>query len=160
MAENQNEDNKNQNDENDPYKFFKFAGPENNDDKDKKNKNNGKKKLPFWPVLLITLFAVAMVEFFIFPKSDDLIDYSTFKEKIQSGEIKSVVISDSYFIGYGSYVETEAGGKGLKIFNVPSSKSATQYKTSAVLTQSFLDFLEQNNIHYNLDLDLILQMLS
>jgi cell division protease FtsH len=71
------------------------------------------------------------------------------KKKIETGEIKSVVISDSYFIGYGKVLENEAGGgKGLKLFNVPSSKSVTQYKTSAVLTQSFLDFLEQNNIHY------------
>ncbi len=149
MAENQNENQTPNNDENDPYKFFKFPGPENNDDKDKRKKNNGKKKMPFWPILLITLFAVAMAEVFIFPKNDDLIDYSDFKSKIERGEIKSVVISDSYFIGYGTVIETEvSGGKGLKLFNAPSVKSAVQYKTSAVLTQSFLDFLEENNIHY------------
>ncbi|BDC94088.1 ATP-dependent zinc metalloprotease FtsH [Treponema bryantii] len=149
MAENQNENqNSNNNDENDPYKFFKFPGPENNDDKNKNKKNNGKKKLPFWPILLLTLFVVAMAEVFLFPKNDDLIDYSDFKEKIERGEIKSVVISDSYFIGYGNVIETKAEGKGLKLFNAPSVKSAVQYKTSAVLTQSFLDFLEENNIHY------------
>ena len=153
MAENQNDENKPQNDENDPYKFFKFPGPQDDDDKDKdKNKKNknGKRKLPFWPVLLLTLFVVAMAEYFIFPKNDDLIliDYSDFKAKIESGEIKSVVISDSYFIG-GTVIETDVGnGKGLKLFNVPSAKAAMQYKTSAVLTQSFLDFLEENNIHY------------
>ena len=36
----------------------------------------------------------------------------------------------------------------IKLFNVPSAKSVAQYKTSAVLTQSFLDFLEENNCHY------------
>ena len=149
MAEDQNEEKKTQDDENDPYKFFKIADPGNDDNKDKKNKNNGKKKIPFWPVLLITLFAVAMAEFFLFPKSDDLIDYSDFKTKIETGEIKSVVISESYFIGYGAIIETDiGGGKGLKLFNVPSAKSVAQYKTSAVLTQSFLDFLEENNCHY------------
>jgi cell division protease FtsH len=150
MAENQNDENKPQNDENDPYKFFKFPGPQDNDDKNKDKKNkNGKKKFPFWPILLLTLFVVAMAEYFIFPKNDDLIDYSDFKAKIERGEIKNVVISDSYFIGYGTVIETDVGnGKGLKLFNVPSAKSAIQYKTSAVLTQSFLDFLEENNIHY------------
>ena len=149
MAENQNENQTpNNNDENDPYKFFKFPGPENNGDKDKKNKNNGKKKLPFWPILLLTLFAVAMAEVFLFPKNDDLIDYSDFKTKIENGEIKSVVISDNYFIGYGTVIETRTESKGIKLFNAPSIKSAAQYKTSAVLTQSFLDFLEENNIHY------------
>ena len=146
MTENQNE-NHNQNDDNDPYKFFKFQGPDNND-KDKKKKNNGKKKLPFWPVLLITLFLVAMAEVFLFPKSEDLIDYSDFKTKIERGEIKSVVISDSYFVGYGTVIETQTESKGLKLFNAPVSKTTIQYKTSAVLTQSFLDFLEENNIHY------------
>ena len=149
MAENQNENpTPDNNDENDPYKFFKFPGPDNNDDKDKKKKNNGKKKMPFWPILLLTLFVVAMAEFFIFPKSEDLIDYSDFKEKIERGEIKSVVISDSYFIGYGTVFETQTEAKGIKLFNAPTVKSAVQYKTSAVLTQSFLDFLEENNIHY------------
>ena len=152
MAEDQNDENKPQNDENDPYKFFKFPGPQDNDDKDKdkdKKNKNGKRKLPFWPVLLLTLFVVAMAEYFIFPKNDDLIDYSDFKAKIERGQIKSVVISDSYFIGYGTVIETDVGnGKGLKLFNVPSAKAAIQYKTSAVLTQSFLDFLEENNIHY------------
>ncbi len=147
MAENQNNDNK-KDDENDPYKFFKFAGPEDNKDKDKKKKNG--KKFPFWPILLITLFAVAMAEFFLVPKQDNLIDYSDFKTKIETGEIRSVVISDSYFIGYGAVSEriSNSEGKGLQLFTVPSQKSAAQYKTSAVLTQSFLDFLEENNIHY------------
>ena len=83
MAENQTDDKK-KDDENDPYKFFKFAGPENNNDKDKKNKKG--KKFPFWPILLITLLAVVMAEFFLFPKQDNLIDYSDFKAKIERGE--------------------------------------------------------------------------
>ena len=117
MAENQNENQTPNNDDNDPYKFFKFPGPENNGDKDKKNKNNGKKKLPFWPILLLTLFAVAMAEVFLFPKNDDLIDYSDFKSKIESGEIKSVVISDNFFIGYGNMLmicgRNQLDGPGL-----------------------------------------------
>ncbi len=149
MAEDQNNENRPQNDDNDPYKFFKFPGPQNEDDKNKKNKNNGKKKFPFWPILLLTLFAVAMAEFFLFPKSDDLIDYSDFKAKIESGEIKSVVIGDGYFIGTGAVIETNVGGgKGLKLFNVPSAKPIVQYKTTAYATEKFLEFLETNNIHY------------
>ena len=149
MAENQNDDNMQNNDENDPYKFFKFAGPGNNDDKNKKNKKNGKGKVPFWPILLIMLFAVVMAEFFLSPKQDSLIDFSDFKLKIETGEIKSVVISDNYFIGYGVVMEKAVSdGKGLQIFAVPAQKTATQYKTAAVLTQSFLDFLEENNVHY------------
>ncbi len=149
MAENQNDDNMQKNDENDPYKFFKFAGPDNNDDKDKKDKKNGKRKFPFWPFLLIILFSLVMAEFFLSPKQDSLIDYSDFKLKIETGEIKSVVISDNYFIGYGAVMEKSvSNGKGLQIFTVPAQKTAAQYKTSAVLTQSFLDFLEDNNVHY------------
>ncbi len=74
MAENQNFNNNDEkNDDNDPYKFFKFAGPE--DDKDKKStKRRGDGKFPFWPILLVVLFGLAVREVFVFTKSDGQID--------------------------------------------------------------------------------------
>ena len=34
------------------------------------------------------------------------------------------------------------------LFNVPAATTSRQYKTTAVLTQSFITFLDENNIHY------------
>ncbi|MBP5520267.1 MAG: AAA family ATPase, partial [Treponema sp.] len=146
MAENQTENKKND-DENDPYKFFKFAGPENDNDKNK-NKKNGKKKMPFWPVLLFTLFVVAIAEVFFFSKPDDLIDFSDFKEKIKTGEINTVAISDVYFIGYSDSVEIQNENRGFKLFSIPAVKPVKQYKTAGIFSQSFLDLMEEYHVHY------------
>ena len=67
MAENQNNEQKNNDDENDPYKFFKFAGPENNDKNDKNR--DGKKKIRFWPILLVTLLILALADVFVFRRT-------------------------------------------------------------------------------------------
>jgi len=147
MAEDQNNEDKKKNDENDPYNFFKFAGPENND---KKPKKDGKKKFPFWPILLITLLVFAIADAFIFSKPENLIDFSDFKSKIEAGEIVSVELGENYFVGYSSAIssETSGTGKGFKLFSVPTSSSRKSYKTAGVITQKFLDFLDENKIHY------------
>ena len=69
MSENDNksplDDNKN---EKDPYDFFKFVGPEN-DEKNKPNKNNGKRRFPFFGLLLLIFAVVAIVDVFVLAKS-------------------------------------------------------------------------------------------
>lgn len=147
MAENQNEEPKKNEDENDPYKFFKFAGPEDNkDDKDKKKK---KGKIPFWPVLLITLLAIALADVFVFSKPDNLIDFSEFRAKVISGEIVYVELGESYIVGYTQAIaKTESGGKGFQLYPVQSQASRRQYKTAAVLMQSFITLLDEQHISY------------
>lgn len=152
MAEDQNKEPNNQNnDENDPYKFFKFAGPENNSDnnKGKKNNNGKKKKLPFWPILLLSLLVVALVDVFFFSKPDNLIDFSEFREKVINGQIVYVELGENYIVGYGPSLATSSdSGKGKKLFNVPTQSIRQQYKTSAVLMQSFINLLDENNVDY------------
>ena len=149
MAENQNLNNNNdeKNDENDPYKFFKFMGPE--DDKDKKdNKRRGDGKFPFWPILLVILFGLAVMDMFVFSKSDGLIDYSDFKAMIENGQIVSVEIGENYFVGYGpERVSDNSSSKGIQLFPV-SQKSGRVYKTAAVLMGSFLELLDNKGVHY------------
>ena len=148
MAENLNNNDNKKNNENDPFSFFKFEGP-NGDDKDK-NKNNKKGKFPFWPFLLLSLFILAIIDVFIFPRSENLIDFSDFKAKIESGEIVSVDLGENYFVGYSqpAHINTGDTQKGLKIFNVAAGNTRRQYKTAAVLTNRFLEFLEEKGVHY------------
>ena len=147
MAENQNLDNKNEkNDDNDPYKFFKFMGPE--DDNNKKNKRRGDGKFPFWPILLVILFGLAVMDMFVFQKSDGLVDYSDFKDMIEKGQIVSVEIGENYFVGYGpERVNDNSSTKGIQLFPV-TQKSGRIYKTAAVLLPSFLELLDSHNVHY------------
>ena len=151
MAENQTEDkNKKNNDENDPYNFFKFAGPSEN--KDDKNKNGKKKpKLSFIGVLLILLCAFAVIDVFFLSKTDNLIDYSEFKEMVENGKIVYVEIGENYITGYGvsSAVNLGSDGeKGLQLFQPKGMRSAEQYKTASVLMQSFIDLLDEKGVKY------------
>lgn len=148
MAENQNLDNKNEkNDDNDPYKFFKFMGPEDDNNK-KNNKRRGDGKFPFWPILLVILFGLAVMDMFVFQKSDGLVDYSDFKDMIEKGQIVSVEIGENYFVGYGpERVNDNSSTKGIQLFPV-TQKSGRIYKTAAVLLPSFLELLDSHNVHY------------
>ncbi len=147
MAENQNKKDEKQNDENDPFNFFKFEGPEN---KKENKKNDGKKKFPFLIILFIVLFIVIIMDTFFFSKSDNLIDFSEFKEKVENGQIVYVELGENYFIGYGPAENhsISQSGKGIQLFSVTSTKSAEQYKTAAVLMQSFIQLLDEKGVQY------------
>ncbi len=150
MADDKREDD-NKNDENDPYKFFKFAGPSenNDDDKDKKKNNRKKPKFSFFTILLIIFCAFAIIDLFWVNKSDNLIAYSDFRDKVANGQIVRVEISENYLIGYGpSTQSSNASEKGLKLFSASSQSNGVQYKTAAVLMQSFIDLLDQKGVPY------------
>ena len=147
MAENQNPNvNNDSNDENDPYKFFKFMGPE--DDKDKKKNKREGGRFPFWPILLVILFGLAVMDMFVFSRADGLVDYSDFKAMVENGQIVSVEIGENYMVGYGPERTADSSqSKGIQLFPV-SQKSGRSYKTAAVLMGSFLELLDTKGVHY------------
>ncbi len=150
MNEN-NDENKKKTDEDDPFGFFKFAGPSDNSDnnkKDGKKDNNKKRKFSFWTFLLLAAVVLIVVDFFAFSKPDNLIDYSEFRDKIESGEIVYVELGENYFVGYAAYSDVNSSsGKGFQLFPV-QTRSSKQYKTSAVLMQSFITLLDEKGVHY------------
>lgn len=151
MADEKREDNNNNNDENDPYKFFKFAGPSNNDDDDKDKKKNGKKRprIPFFTILLIIFCAFAVIDIFWVSKTDNLIAYSDFRNKVANGEIVRVEIGENYITGYGpSSQSSSVSEKGIRLFGTSTQSSGAQYRTAAVLMQSFIDLLDEKGIPY------------
>ena len=151
MADEKREDEDKKDDENDPYKFFKFAGPLKNDDddKDKGKKNKKKPKISFFTILLIIFCSFAIIDIFFVSKSDNLIAYSEFRDKVENGQIVSVEIGENYITGYGPASQISSSSeKGLQVFSTKATKTAPQYKTAAVLMQSFIDLLEEKNIPY------------
>ena len=151
MADEKREDEDKKDDENDPYKFFKFAGPLKNDDddKDKGKKNKKKPKISFFTILLIIFCSFAIIDIFFVSKSDNLIAYSEFRDKVENGQIVSVEIGENYITGYGPATQISSSSeKGLQVFSTKATKTAPQYKTAAVLMQSFIDLLEEKNIPY------------
>ena len=133
----------------DPYNFFKFAGPENNDD-DNKDKKDGKKRFPFWGVMLIILALLALADVLFLGKPDGLIDYSEFKNKIESGEIVSVEIGETYFIGYGpaEISAVSPSQKGITLFNSSMQKNRTVYRTVGILMSNFIELLDEKGVDY------------
>ncbi|MCR4735952.1 MAG: ATP-dependent zinc metalloprotease FtsH [Treponema sp.] len=140
---------KEDNNENDPYNFFKFAGPKNdNNDKKKKNEPPKEPKFRLLTFLLIGIVIFIVVDLFLFSRSENLTDYSDFVEKIESGEIRSVEIGEHYILGYGAGVIDESSSRGLRLFKVPSRTTSAEYKTAAVITQKFLDLLDEHDVNY------------
>lgn len=132
----------------DPYNFFKFAGPEDNDDGD--NRKDGKKHFPFWGVMLIILVLLAVVEVIFQGKPEGLVDYSVFRDKVESGEIVSVEIGETYFIGYGPEKITDSASaqKGIRVFNSAQAKNRETYRTVGVLMNSFIELLDAKGVEY------------
>ena len=149
MAEDQNlKDDKQKDNENDPYNFFKFAGPKE-PEKDDGNKNKKKKGFPFLGILLIGLLVITFVDLLFLPKNDSLIDYSDFRSKVENGQITYVEIGENYIIGYSEPVTVpEDQEKGLKLFSVDKKGYRQEYKTAAVLMQSFIDLLDEKGVQY------------
>ena len=145
------ENDKKKDDDNDPFGFFKFAGPSENPDNDKKDskRNNRRRgKFSFWTFLLVAGVALILVDIFAFSRPDNLIDYSEFRSKVESGEIVYVELGDNYFVGYASYSDSASpSSKGVQLFSV-QNRSGKQYKTAAVLMQSFINLLDEKGVQY------------
>lgn len=150
LVENEKDKNDDKDNEKDPYNFFKFEGPKK-DDNDKKKKKGGKNRLPFWTAMLMILATLLIIDFFVIGKDDNLIDYSKFKELVENGQIVSVEIGDTYFVGYGPVEITEtrqSEQKGFTLFNVAPQRTRATYRTVAVLMTSFIDLLDEKGIDY------------
>ena len=149
MSDENREEKDNQKDENDPYKFFKFAGPEKKDDDNKDRKNKKKPKISFFAVLLILFCAFAIIDIFYMSRNDDYIGYSEFRDMVADGKIVSVEIGENTITGYGPSAQISSNSdRGIQLFSARSMKSGQQYKTSAVLMQSFIDLLDEKGIPY------------
>ena len=140
--DNNKRDNK---DDNDPYNFFKLSVEPDKDDGDKKN-HPPKKHMPFWGILLIVLGVMLFINLLFTSKTENMIDFSEFKEKIANGQIVRVELGDSTFIGYGPNAKNSSISSFSFIKSDGDSKDV--YRTNGVLMQSFIDLLDENHVEY------------
>ena len=134
--------------EQDPYNFFKLS-TDPNDDRDDKNRK--KSRFPLWTLMLAILALLAFVNMFVVAKPDELTDFSTFRQMIADGRIVKVDLGENTFIGYGpeerieSAAAAESSERVLPWMRLTAPVQTTrrqQWKTTAVLTSSFLEFLD------------------
>jgi len=93
--------------------------------------------------ILIMIVAVALLNFFIFQSDDTIIPYSTFKEKVRSGEIKRVEMEQAYYTGYAQLEKAPRAS----VFPTPA-RGASIYKTVPVYDPGFTALLDEKNIVY------------
>lgn len=135
--------------ENDPYDFFKLQLDNDDNDFDPKN-NKPKKGFPFFGILL-TVAAVLFVFNLLFSTgSNELIDFSEFRNLVEQGQIVRVELGDRYFTGYtadaNANIEQQKKIGFLRPLNNP--QPAGIYRTSGVLMQSFIQLLDEKGVEY------------
>ena len=143
----QNDDNKKKDPNNDPYDFFKLSTDNNSDNKDKDKNDKNKKHFPFWAILLIFVAGLGLINLLSSPKSEDTIEFSQFRNLIESGKIVSVEMSDSFFTGY-TLGSSERQSLKIPFFSRSSQDGNATYKCVGVLHDDFIKFLNDNNVEY------------
>ncbi len=138
-----NKDDKNK--DNDPFNFFKLATDSDNQNKDS---NKKKDKFPFWVVVVLVLGLTIVLNLFSMSKTDTLIPFSQFRQMIESGQIVSVDLGETYFTGYTS-VEDEKTSNPMTLFSSRAAQNTV--RTAGVLTEDFLSLLNSKGVTYKFD---------
>jgi len=94
------------------------------------------------------IFLVLLLNYLLFQPKDVTIDFSEFKEKIESREIQRVEMGEKYFIGYPwtqeKYDElSKKDFKERKSIEIPKN-----YKTVRVNDPSFITLMDNKGIEY------------
>ncbi len=93
--------------------------------------------------ILIMVLAVVLFNYFIGQSNDNVIPYSQFKSKIESGQIKRVEMTQNYYIGYLEAKEPAPTG----IVN-PLGRAPTDFKTVPVNDPTFTALLDEKGVVY------------
>jgi len=103
-----------------------------------------------WKYLLIyiaiLLVGISLFNFVFLNRLNPAIDFSEFKLRIASGEIKRVELTDSYFTGF-----TDPGSANSSRSTMTPAYSTTQnktYRTVAINDPEFIKLMDLNNVSY------------
>lgn len=138
-------------DDRDPYNFFKLSTePEEGGNGDKNGKM--RPRLPFWGLILIVLGVVAILNIFLEQKPENLIDFSEFTNKIETGDIVEVELGENYYIGYGPKLATivRKDPSWRELLQGTAQSNRTVYRTSSgnVILTSFMDLLAEKEVTF------------
>ncbi|MCL1813845.1 MAG: ATP-dependent zinc metalloprotease FtsH [Treponema sp.] len=134
--------------------------PENEQEINEENQQSRKKqKTPkkggAWrfPVIYIILFVILMsvINHFLSNRSAELIDFSEFKNKIASGEIKRVELSEGAFTGYITEKKNNENSFSLPFFTESrkEKQDETVFRTIPLNDPDFIKLMDEKKISYN-----------
>ena len=108
-----------------------------------------------WKFLLlyiaIIFIGMSLFNYVFLNRLNPAIDFSEFKARISSGEIKRVEMTDSYYTGYTNAVRQQGSRARLGRSESISPYSAQQdrvYRTVSIYDQDFIKLMDEKNIAY------------
>jgi len=101
----------------------------------------------FLLIYLVILFVgISLFNYVFLSRLNPPIDFSEFKARVVSGEIRRVELSDSYITGFTN--PNRSTGRTTMTRSLSSNSQDKVYRTVSLLTENFLEFLDENNIAY------------
>lgn len=128
--------------------IFNFGGPDGPKMPDPKKWNGWKFSLTYVAILVC---AMAIFNYAFANKVSNLIDYSEFKRKIASGEIKKVELSDSYFTGYAEKGPATPQIRVPRLFGIPGAAEHSQpaiFRTVPINDPDLVKLMDEHNVAY------------
>jgi cell division protease FtsH len=107
----------------------------------------------FYVIILIA--GMSLFNYVFMRKANPTIDFSDFKEKISTGEIRRVELTDSYFTGYTSEKKPAPAENGLFPFRLPADPRAAAwsgaekiYRTVPINDEGFIRLMDEKGVAY------------
>jgi cell division protease FtsH len=127
-----------------------------------KNKNKGGPQFPFggpnlpdlkpfggWKFLIIYIVilfvGMSLFNYVFMNKVNPAIDFSEFKARISSGEIKRVELTDAYFTGYTNLNKRDARVRSRSAYGQAQERV---YRTVSIFDQDFIKLMDEKNVAY------------
>jgi cell division protease FtsH len=94
--------------------------------------------------VVVMVLAVLLFNYFLTQTDNTVVPYSTFKEKIRSGEIKRIEMDQNYYLGY-----LEPAGKAPTSLVPSAVRGPSIYKTVPVYDPNFTSLLDEKGVMYS-----------
>ncbi|MDR0637578.1 MAG: ATP-dependent zinc metalloprotease FtsH [Spirochaetaceae bacterium] len=134
-------------DSNDRKPLFPFGGPDGPKLPDPKKWGGWKFSLIYVGVIIV---GMSLFNYVFMSRVNPPIDFSEFKAKIASGEIRRVELTESYYTGYTTTRSSPATNSPL--VRQPAWQSAVQsgtmYRTIPIYDEGFLKLMDEHGVSY------------
>jgi cell division protease FtsH len=125
--------------------FFNFGGGDGPKLPDPKKWSGWKFSIIY---ILILIVGMSLFNYFFTNKVNPVIDYSEFKNKISSGEIKRVELSESVFIGYTGDTKPAMRAPALFGLNSPQEGAEVVYRTIPIGDPEIVKLMDEKKVQY------------
>ncbi|MCL2243074.1 MAG: ATP-dependent zinc metalloprotease FtsH [Treponema sp.] len=98
--------------------------------------------------IVVILIGISLFNFVFLNRVNPAIDFSEFKARISSGEIKRVEITDAYFTGYTSSSRQQAPRSRIVRAAPYSSAQERVYRTVSIYDPEFIRLMDDKNVAY------------